>query len=51
MSEGAGALLLERFDDAERRGANIYAEVLGSALSTTGTTWRSPSPRRQASPR
>ncbi|MGH3001255.1 MAG: beta-ketoacyl-[acyl-carrier-protein] synthase family protein, partial [Gaiellaceae bacterium] len=29
MSEGAGALLLEDWDRAESRGADIYAEVLG----------------------
>ncbi|MFC0429202.1 beta-ketoacyl synthase [Kutzneria buriramensis] len=31
--EGAGVLLLESLDSALRRGAEIYAEVLGSALN------------------
>ncbi len=29
MSEGAGIILLERMDLAQKRGANIYAEVVG----------------------
>ncbi|PAV76020.1 hypothetical protein WR25_22391 [Diploscapter pachys] len=29
LSEGVGLLLMERFEDAQKRGANILAEVLG----------------------
>jgi len=32
LGEGAGALFLETRDDAERRGAKIYGEVLGSSV-------------------
>lgn len=33
IAEGAGALVLERMDDAQRRGALIYGEVKGFGLS------------------
>ncbi|MDN3723489.1 beta-ketoacyl-[acyl-carrier-protein] synthase family protein [Aequorivita sp. SDUM287046] len=33
---GAGAYILESLDNAEQRGAKIYAEILGGALNTGG---------------
>ncbi|MCX2744485.1 beta-ketoacyl-ACP synthase II [Mangrovivirga sp. M17] len=33
MSEGAGALILESFDHAKARGANILAEITGGGMS------------------
>ena len=33
LSDGAGCLVLEDYDHARRRGANIYAELIGSAMN------------------
>ncbi len=44
MSEGAGAVLLEDWDYAERRGAAIYAEVLGYGASNDAHNLAQPEP-------
>jgi 3-oxoacyl-[acyl-carrier-protein] synthase II len=44
MSEGAGALLLEDWDHAEARGADIYAEVLGYGASNDAHHMAQPEP-------
>jgi len=44
MSEGAGALLLEDWETADRRGAQIYAEVLGSGASNDAHHMAQPEP-------
>jgi 3-oxoacyl-[acyl-carrier-protein] synthase II len=44
MAEGAGALLLEDWDRAERRGADIYAEVLGYGASNDAHHMAQPEP-------
>jgi 3-oxoacyl-[acyl-carrier-protein] synthase II len=44
MSEGAGALLLEDWESAERRGAQIYAEVLGYGASNDAHHMAQPEP-------
>jgi 3-oxoacyl-[acyl-carrier-protein] synthase II len=44
MAEGSGALLLEDWEDAERRGADIYAEVLGYGASNDAHHMAQPEP-------
>ncbi len=44
MGEGAGAVILERLEEAEARGADIKAELLGYANSTDAYHVTSPEP-------
>lgn len=44
VAEGAAALILEEFDFARRRGAQIYAEVLGYATTCDGRHMTNPDP-------
>jgi beta-ketoacyl-acyl-carrier-protein synthase II len=44
MAEGAGALLLEDWETAERRSADIYAEVLGYGASNDAHHMAQPEP-------
>jgi 3-oxoacyl-[acyl-carrier-protein] synthase II len=44
MAEGAGILMLERYDDALARGAPIYGEVLGFGLTADAHHMTAPRP-------
>ncbi|HEY7537573.1 MAG TPA: beta-ketoacyl-ACP synthase II [Gaiellaceae bacterium] len=47
MGEGAGALLLEDWDRAQSRGAEIYAEVLGYGASNDAHNMAQPEPEAE----
>ncbi|MEO4004892.1 beta-ketoacyl-ACP synthase II [Flavobacterium sp. CAU 1735] len=44
MGEGAGALILEDYDHAIKRGAKIYAEIVGASMTADAYHMTSPHP-------
>lgn len=48
VAEGGCLFTVERLDDALRRGAKIYGELVGYAINTDATDFVLPNPERQA---
>lgn len=48
VAEGGCIYVLERLEDAKRRGATIYGELVGYAINTDATDFVLPNPERQA---
>jgi len=48
FGEGAGAMIIESLDHAERRGARIYAELAGGALTSDAFHITAPEPSGEA---
>ena len=48
VSEGGCLYVLERFDDAKKRGAKIYGELVGYAMNSDASDFVLPNPAQQA---
>src|SRR2546428_7803137 len=50
IGEGAGVVILEELEHAKRRGAPIYAEIVGYGMSAPPHPLHAPSPDRDRAP-
>ncbi|TWU25927.1 beta-ketoacyl-[acyl-carrier-protein] synthase family protein [Bythopirellula polymerisocia] len=48
VAEGGSLFILERYSDAKRRGANIYGELVGHAMTSDASDFVLPNPEQQA---
>ncbi|QDU64199.1 3-oxoacyl-[acyl-carrier-protein] synthase 2 [Planctomycetes bacterium Pan216] len=48
VAEGGGIVTLERLSDAKKRGATIYAEIVGHGMNSDAVDFVLPNPTRQA---
>lgn len=48
VAEGGALYTLERLEDAQKRGAKIYAEIVGYKINSDATDYVLPNPERQA---
>ncbi|MGM0647940.1 MAG: beta-ketoacyl-ACP synthase II [Bacteroidota bacterium] len=51
LGEGGGSLIFEEYEHAKRRGAKIYAEVVGAGMSADGHHMTSPHPEGEGAVR